>query len=399
MVKTVLIIIDGLGDAPISALNNKTPLETAFTPNIHYIATKGEIGRINTVFPGFPIESMVCIMGLLGYEPENFYPSGRASFEALAKGIPLSPEDLVLRCNLISLDNEQKIITDFTAGLISDNEARKIISKIKLPASNWELYPGQSYRNTLIIRNAAIDPKTIKCAEPHMNIGKEVEQILPSFTTDIELNIILNNFLLNTREQIRNMNAPESRADMLWVWSPSVKPNWPSFYSRTGIKAGFVGALDFLHGIAMAADIDFDIIPGATGYIDTDYKMKGIYGIKYLHKYDFTLVHINATDEEAHQLNYLGKKEAIEKIDKEVVGPILQELESCFKDNYRIVVCGDHETRSTDGKHGNTPVPYALYGKNVLPNNTYNQWHEKICENYSIKPSLTFLNEVINCHE
>ncbi|HNM33975.1 MAG TPA: alkaline phosphatase family protein [Chitinophagaceae bacterium] len=395
MIKTVLIIIDGLGDAPIKELGNRTPLESAFIPNIHYIATKGEIGRINTVFNGFPIESMVCIMGLLGYEPENFYPAGRASFEALARGIPLNENDLVLRCNLISLDETKEIITDFTAGLITDNDAKKITSRIKLPFSNWELYPGQSYRNTLIIRNANVDPKTIKCAEPHMNIGKNIKHILPDFKIKSEINEALNDFLLDTRNQIKEMNIPDCKADMLWVWSPSIKPNWPSFFSRTGIKAGFVGALDFLHGIAMAADIDYDIIPGATGYIDTNYKTKGEYGIKYLHHYDFTLIHINATDEEAHQLNYMGKKQAIEFIDKEIIGTVLQELEKSYKDNYRIIVCGDHETRSTDGKHGFAPVPYALYGKDVKENNHSNTWNEKICNNYPAQASLSFLQSKI----
>jgi len=122
--KTVMIIIDGLGDELIPELDGATPLEASFAPNMHYIASRGRIGRIRTTFPGYPIESMVCIMGLLGYEPERFYPHGRASFEAMAKGIPLHPGDLVLRCNTITVDPVARTLADFTAGMISDSKAR-----------------------------------------------------------------------------------------------------------------------------------------------------------------------------------------------------------------------------------------------------------------------------------
>ena len=128
-----MIIIDGLGDEPVPDLGGKTPLEVAFAPNIHYIASRGGIGCIQTTFPGFPIESMVCIMGLLGYEPQQFYPCGRASFEAMAKGIPLGEDDLILRCNIVTADLEKQVLKDFTAGLISDSDARQLIAQVDLP--------------------------------------------------------------------------------------------------------------------------------------------------------------------------------------------------------------------------------------------------------------------------
>jgi len=395
--KTVLVVIDGIGDVPNPMLNNQTPLEAAFTPHLHYIATNGSIGCINTVFKGFPIESMVCIMGLIGYNPEQYYPAGRAAFEAMAKGIPLNPNDLVLRCNLISLDDKKEKLADFTAGLITDSNARKVISKIKLPFSNWELYPGQSYRNILIIREANINAKMIKCYEPHMNIGNDWKGILPSYLSNEENTLIkqIKNFLEDSVSQIAGMDLPEDcKADMLWVWSPSKKVSWPSFKSRFNLDAAFVGALDFLHGIAMAADIHFDIIPGATGYIDTNYEEKGKYALKYLEEKDLILVHINATDEEAHQLNHMGKIEAIEKIDKLILGPILNTMEKKYKGNFRLVVCGDHETRSTDGKHGSTPVPYAIYGKEIETNPAHLPMTEKNCSLSEPINSLDFLQSV-----
>lgn len=394
--KSVMVIIDGLGDEPIPELKNKTPLEVAHIPNIQYIASRGKIGQIRTTFPGFPIESMVCIMGLIGYEPKIFYPAGRSSFEAAAKGIPLDNDDLIFRCNIVEIDRSKQEISDFTAGQISDTDARNIISRIKLPYDNWELYPGQSYRNILIIRGANVDVHKIKCYEPHMHIGESITNILPTTTEDKSKVIIqqVADFLIDSQRQIKKMKL-KSVGNMLWVWSPSQKAVWPTFKERTGLNAAFIGGLDFLHGIAMAAGIDYEIIPGATGYIDTDYAAKGQYAMKYIDKYDFVLVHINAADEEAHLHNYKGKIDAIEKIDKLIVAQLLDKLEHKYSDNYRIAVLGDHMTRCSDGRHTNIPVPYALYGKGFMQKQGL-QFCEKNCLKSSISESLKFINILTN---
>ena len=395
--KTVMIIIDGLGDEPISELGNKTPLQVAFAPNIHFISNRGQIGRIQTTFPGFPIESMVCIMGLLGYEPEKYYPCGRASFEAMAKGIPLHPKDLVLRCNLVTVDVGRRTLEDFTAGLITDSAARKIIGSISLPFDNWELYPGQSYRNTLIIRGADISPQKFKFFEPHMNIGKKIPDILSEGFDERSRHLVkeINSFLMDTQRQIAGMDmAKKCAANMLWVWSQSIKPDWPSFNKISGKEAAVVGGLDFLHGIAMAAGIHFDVIPGATGYIDTNYQAKADQTIKYLQDFDFVLTHINAADEEAHQNNHLGKVSAIENVDRLVVAPILQDLVKNYGGNFRIMVCGDHTTRCSDGKHTDDPVPFALYGKDI-PSYNSDGFSEERCKSFEPLSSLNFLQDML----
>ncbi len=394
--KSVMIIIDGLGDEPLAELGGRTPLEAAYIPNIQYLASNGEIGRVKTTYTGFPIESMVCIMGLIGYEPEKFYPAGRASFEATAKGIPVYDGDLILRCNILTADLEKQTLLDFTAGQISDNNARKIISKIKLPYDNWELYPGQSYRNILVIRNANVDVHKIKCYEPHMNIGSEIDKTLPVShdTAATKLVSQISDFLLDTQKQIKEMNLEsDCKGNMLWVWSPSKKANLPTFKKRTGLNAVFVGGLDFLHGIAMSANIDFEIIPGATGYIDTDYSAKAKYAINYLENYDFVLVHINAADEEAHLRNYRGKIEAIEKVDKFIVAPLIDVLRKNYADNFRIAVLGDHVTKCIDGKHGEAPVPYVLYGHQIQKNSTLD-FCEKNTFNFDPILSLDFLGKL-----
>jgi 2,3-bisphosphoglycerate-independent phosphoglycerate mutase len=391
--KSVMVIIDGLGDEPIPDLGGETPLAAAFAPNVHYIASRGQIGRIETTFPGFPIESMVCIMGLLGYDPKEFYPTGRASFEALAKGIPLNANDLVFRCNIVTIDKNKQTLADFTAGLISDSNARKLISQITLPFEYWELYPGQSYRNILILRGVSVRARHVKCYEPHMHIGGKVNDLLVQAIDADARPLVeeINRFLFDTQRQINMMELDKScAANMLWVWSPSEKPVWPSFKARTGLRAAVVGGLDFLHGIAMAAKIHFDVIPGATGYIDTDYGAKAGYALKYLKDFEFVLVHVNAADEEAHQHNHAGKIKAIEQTDRLVVGPLLHELHENHADNFRIVICGDHTTRCSDGKHTNDLVPYAIYGKGLAASGV-RQFSEATCSGQEAIRSLDFL--------
>lgn len=394
--KIVMVILDGLGDEPIAALGGRTPLETALIPNIHYVATRGSIGGLKTTFPGFPIESMVCIMGLIGYEPKKFYPSGRASFEALAKGIPLGPDDLVLRCNSVTVDRDRRVLTDFTGGSITDSDARCLISQMQMPHESWELYPGQSYRNILILRKAGVDPAQLGCAEPHMNIGREIDAMLPR-PRSAQLERVareLGAFLCDSVGQIERMHLPETcKANMLWVWSPSRRPQWPSFRERTGLKGAFVGGLDFLNGIAMAAGIHYEIVPGATGYIDTNYEAKTTFALRHLVTHDFVLVHINAPDEEAHLHNYRGKIAAIEKADHFVVGPLLRDLTTNYGDAFRLIVCGDHTTRCSDGKHTDGIVPYAMYGTGVPASNAP-LFSESCCSKLEPTVSTDFLEKV-----
>jgi 2,3-bisphosphoglycerate-independent phosphoglycerate mutase len=158
------------------------------------------------------------------------------------------------------------------------------------------------------------------------------------------------------------------------------------------MSAAFVGGLDFLHGIAMAAGIHFDVIPGATGYIDTNYQAKADYTIKYLEDFDFVLTHINAADEEAHQRNYRGKVDAIERTDRFLIAPVLYELEKRYRGDFRIVVCGDHGTRCVDGKHTDAPVPYAMYGSGIEAGNNAGL-RESACENEAPLDSLDFLSQ------
>jgi 2,3-bisphosphoglycerate-independent phosphoglycerate mutase len=393
--KTFMLIIDGVSDDPLPELGGHTPLEVAVTPYMEYLALKGEMGTIQTAFEGYPIESLVCIMGLLGYDPRKHYPCGRASFEAIARGVSVGENDLVFRCNIVKVAKNRESIADFTAGMISDTYAKKILSKIKLPAPTWELYPGQSYRNLLIIRQTLVKASDIKLFEPHMHHDEPLEGLLPNATTKQAepLASELRDFLLSSYEQIASMElASDCEGNMLWFWSPSSKPQLPPFKSLYGISGAVVAGLDFMHGLAMAADMYFEIVPGATGYIDTNYGAKAEATIKMLDKYDFVLTHVNATDEAAHIHDAAKKIAAIERVDRFVLEPVFCRLRKICPGNFSVIVCGDHKTRCSDGKHIGDPVPFFYY----QDANTKN--HQKIWSEVSmgkICPSINFMATIM----
>lgn len=362
--KIFMLIIDGISDDKMDVLGSRTPFEVAVTPYMEYLAKTSRIGTINTVFDGYPIESLVCIMGLLGYDPRKYYPFGRASFEALARGISLGEDDLAFRCNIVQIAPKGDSIMDFTSGMILDTYAKKILAKIRLPFATWELYPGQSYRNLLIIRNSGIRADSVKLFEPHMHQKESLLSVFPQAKTPEAQHLVseLTTFMKDSYNQIGAMNMEsDCKGNMLWFWSPSSKPKLPAFESLYGFKGAIVAGLDFMHGLAMATDMYFDIIPGATGYIDTNYEAKSAAAIALFNKYDFVLTHVNATDEAAHMHDPWQKIDAIEKIDQQILEPVFCYLRKRHMKDFLIVICGDHKTRCSDGKHIGDPVPFLYY--------------------------------------
>ena len=231
-----------------------------------------------------------------------------------------------------------------------------------------------------------------------MHIGDSICELMPKGVNKIGQDLAeqIGCFLIDTQSQINEMDLPKNcKANMLWAWSPSKKPLWPTFKQLTGFEGAVVGGLDFVHGIAMAAGMHFDVIPGATGYIDTNYKAKAKYTINYLSQYDFVLTHINAADEEAHQRNFLGKIEAIEKIDQLIVGPILGELVKKHSEEFKIIVCGDHGTRCVDGKHISAPVPFSFYGSGGRTSEV-ELFSETSCELFEPHSSLSVIKKLLS---
>jgi len=393
--KYVIIISDGAADFPVHSLGHKTPLEVANIPGMDFIAKNGKTGLMQTSFPELPVGSIVANMGVLGFNPLDLYPNGRASFEALAKGIKLGSKDVAFRCNLISLEGDR--IKDFTAGMISEEDALNIVNNFKIKYKNMELYFGQSYRNTLVLRNVNFFAHELQAFEPHEHIGMNIKEIFirakePNAEDGVDM---LNSFLMDSIEQIKELNKKfNTKADMFWLWSPSSTPKLPSFKKKFGLNGAVVSGMDFLQGIGIDAGMTAEHIPGTNGYITTNFKGKLEYAKKYLKNHDFVFIHLNAPDEEAHQRTPETKVKAIEKVDEEIIVPILDYLALNYPNDFRIAVLPDHYTLLKDGTHNNIHVPYAVYGKGIEKDKVDRFTEDEIEENHEeVLVGCKFLEE------
>lgn len=367
--KHVIVVMDGAADLPIPSLGGKTPLQAARTPTLDRIARQGRTGLMSTMYAGVPIDSITGNLGILGYDPPRYYPFGRSSFEALAQDIFLDENDIAFRCNLISLDAENRI-EDFTAGQIPTDITVKIIDSLRFAGDDIELYSGQSYRNILVLRNAGFLARDVVAAAPHQNMGRYIDDIMLRAESAAAKPVVdrLNGIMRESIAQVRKARAEVGgKADMIWLWSPSAAPRMPSFTERTGQRGAIVAGLDFVRGIGVATGMATKEIHGATGYLDTSYREKLRYAKNYLLHNDFLFLHVNAPDEEGHAGRPLGKIEAIENIDREILGPLLEFLEQRFEGRYRMIVLPDHYTCCCDAQHLDTPVPYAVCGEGVEP--------------------------------
>ena len=397
--KYVVVIIDGSADVEVPELGNKTPFEVANIPTIDWLALNGTTGLMQTSYSALPIGSIVANMGILGYVPNRYYPSGRASFEAMAQAIFLDHYDIAFRCNLISL-NEGREISDFTAGRINDNAALKVLNSLTLKDDGIEIYSGQSYRNILIIKNANCIAQDIVSFEPHTHIGIKIDDILLKGKTQSAQLLAdrLNSLMLDSMEKLKEVNKKHNTpADMIWLWSASSSPRLPAFTQKYGIRGAVVAGLDFMRGIGMAAGMATKEIHGATGYLDTNLKEKLKYVKNYLQYNDFVYIHINAADEESHAHNVKNKIYTIERVENEVVAPLVDYLNKQCPNNYRIAILPDHYTRLSDGQHTNDPVPYLIYGDGIRKDSVkmYDEKSVKRNSTHIIK-SYEFMKELIS---
>ena len=381
--KYVIIILDGAADFPLSECDNKTPFEIADIPNIDKITKDGKTGLMRTMYPGLPVGSIVANLGILGYNPMRYYPNGRASFEALAHDIFLDEKDIAFRCNLVSILDGR--LTDFTANNISDSSARNLINNLSINYENIEIYPGQSYRNLLIVKNVNCSANDFVTLEPHTNIGKKIDNLLIRANSPDSKEVAenLNNVMLKSLDTFKAIKSDKNNdfADMIFLWGPSSAPRLPSFHKKFGIDAAIISGVDFMHGIAIAGRMEARRVPGATGYSDTNLSEKLRYAKDSLRHNNLVYLHINAPDEESHTKKIEGKIKIIEKIDKEIIGPIKKHLDSKYSNHYRIAILPDHYTLLSTGKHHIRPVPYVICGKDIKTDSVKSFSEKNIEEN------------------
>lgn len=362
MTKYVIIIPDGAADNPLEQFDGKTAFEASEIPNIDKISTMGRQGLVQTVPDGMEAGSDVAQMCLLGYDPRRYY-TGRAPIEAAARNIKLSLGDWVFRCNLVTIADGK--MADHSAGHISTAEAGKLINELDSQLGNEQMrfHTGISYRHLLVFRDTDLDVKTYP---PHDNIGQPIEKILPRGKgSDLLIDLMARSQQLFADHDINKVRKDlgENQVSSIWLWGHGKKAQLESFSKRFGVKGAAITGVDLAKGLAKLIGFDLINVPGATGFTDTDYHGKGRAAIEALEKYDIVLVHIEAPDEAAHNGNAEMKKNAIEQIDKLIVGPVLEALGSY--QSWRILVMPDHPTPVNSGAHSSEPVPFAMAGDNI----------------------------------
>ncbi len=364
--KYALVIPDGAADEPQDSLGGRTPIEAADVPHVDAVAVAGVVGRANHVPEDMPSGSDVGTMSLFGYDPHRFH-TGRAPLEAAAQGIELGPDDWAVRCNLVTVVEET--MRSFTAEQIPTDLAHELIGRLQAAHcgdANWKFHAGVSYRNLLLYRSrdgsAPFSSETTS-TPPHDITDQPIEAFLPQGPGSDALRAIMDRSRTVLAEDAANATR-ESPATQVWLWGLGRRPALVPFVERFGRTGAVITAVDLLRGIGRLLGWDVVEVEGATGYLDTNYAGKGQAAIETLESgRDFVVVHVEATDEASHEGNAAAKVEALEAIDRHVVGPLHDYLRS--QGEYRLLVCPDHPTFLRTKTHSHGYVPFAACGKGI----------------------------------
>ncbi len=367
--KYVVLLCDGMADYPVPELNNQTPMQKAKKPNMDKLAKTATVGLCKTVADGLKPGSDVANLSVLGYDPKIYY-SGRSPLEAGSIGIDMLDTDVSLRCNLVTLTDEEnyadKTIVDYCAGDISTEEAKVLIDYLAEHFNNEEfaLYSGVSYRHCLIWNNGILDLGSL--TPPHDITGKPIKEYLPAHPNAKKLldmmeksYELLKEHPLNKEREARG----ERPANSMWFWGEGVRKPLTSFEEKYGLKGSMISAVDLLKGIGKFSGMKVVNVAGATGYLDTNFEGKAQACIDELASgQDFVYIHVEAPDECGHRYEIENKVKAIELIDEKILGPVLEALEDY--DDYKVLIMPDHATPLCLKTHTNDPIPYMIFHKN-----------------------------------
>ncbi len=358
--KYVILVGDGMGDYPVPALGGKTPLEAAATPHMDELARRGELGCARTIPPGQEPGSDIANLAIMGYDPARYH-TGRAPLEAAALGVELRPAEVAFRCNLVTLRHQGSglIMEDYSAGHISSAEAKELISALQaaLGRDGRRFYPGVSYRH-LLVWNAG--DAAWRTYPPHDWTGKDVGRLmgddaLPLWDLVRASWPVLQDQAVNRRR----VAAGKKPATSIWLWGQGRSPQMPTLQDRFGLCGAVISAVDLIRGIGKYAGLKPILVPGATGFLDTNYAGKVAAALEALTALDLVFVHVEAPDEAGHSGELQLKLQAIEDFDAKVVGPMRAGLEKLG--DYRLLVLCDHLTPLALRTHTPEPVPYVLY--------------------------------------
>lgn len=377
--KYIVMLGDGMADYPMEALGGKTPLEVAKKPNIDRLARGGRLGMVKTVPDGLKPGSDVANLSAMGYDPLKCY-TGRSPLEAVSIGIQMDDTDVAFRCNLVTLSDDaeyaEKTMVDYSSGEITTAEAAELIRAVDETFRTDEIlfYPGISYRHCMIWHQG---PVGLNLTPPHDISDRKITEYLPQNPVILDLMKrsyeILKDHPINQDRMARGLNP----ANSIWLWGGGTRPGVTGFEAAYGVKASVISAVDLIKGIGLCAGMKVIEVEGATGNIDTNFKGKGEAALKtLLDGQDLVYIHVEAPDECGHHGDLEGKIQAIERIDQDIVGPLLKGLEEAGED-YSILVMPDHPTPISIKTHISDPIPYLLYCSTDVTDSGIDTYTEK----------------------
>lgn len=391
--KYVVVIGDGMTDLPLKELNGETPLQRAKTPNMDFIAKNGSCGMLQTVPPGMEPGSDVANLSIMGYDPKKYY-TGRGPLEAASIGAKLTDDDVGFRCNFITADEGN--LADFNAGHISTAEASQLIEALNQSFYSYgKFYLGTSYRHLFLYKKK--DAAFLKSTPPHDVVGEPIKDHILK-PEDDPLSVKLNELMYKSSEVLtkhpvnqKRLDEGKKPANMIWLWGQGTKPQMPKFIDNYGLKAATITGVDLIKGIGTYLGLTNVRVPGATGYYDTDYCGKTKYALEALEDHDLVFIHVEAPDEAGHAGDIKEKILAIERIDRRILGKLLEELPSMG--DYAIAILPDHPTPIDMRTHTSDPIPYAVYSpgcesdetesySEIAVGNNFNNSSQKLMEGY-----------------
>ena len=359
--KYIILVGDGMADYPIPELGDRTPLEVADTTNMDLVAKKGISGAVKTIPESMPPGSDVANLSVLGYDPEIYF-TGRGPLEAGSMGIKLGTGDIAYRCNIVTA--KDGVMVDYSSGHISSDESRELIELVddELGTEEIRFHAGVSYRHLLVHRGGS---ESLKCTPPHDITGMNYEEYLPIGEGQEIIRSAMErsrSFLANHPVNTKRIAAGENPGNMIWPWGQGRMPAMPSLFEKYGVTGSVISAVDLIKGIGYYAGLDIISVPGATGYLDTNYLGKAEYALESLQERDFVWVHVEAPDEAGHAGDIKAKIKAIEEFDSKVVGTVLRGIE---EKKYLLLVVPDHFTPVSVRTHVHGSVPFAACGTGI----------------------------------
>lgn len=380
--KHLIILGDGMADHAVERLQGKTLLQYADTPYMDLLAKQGQTGRLMTIPDGFHPGSEVANTAILGYDLNQVY-EGRGPLEAASIGYEMQPEDLALRCNIITL--QQDIILTHNGGHLNTEDGDMLIKYLNEKLGNEQIHfiTGIQYRHLLIIKNGS---KHIACAPPHDHPNEPWRPLLvkaedgweepesgrmsPQETADLLNRLIIESQrLLNAHPfNQKRIAKGEKPANSIWPWGGGYRPSMRTLMEMfPAIHCGSViSAVDLIRGIGHYAGLEIIKVKGATGMADTNYEGKAEAALKELKDKDFVFLHIEASDEAGHDGNLELKLQTIESLDQRIVKPIYKAV-SQWQEPVCIAVLPDHPTPVEIQTHVKEPVPFLIWHREIKP--------------------------------